>query len=77
VNVLIIKPSAPGIAGVAEATRLINFTVATEGLVVVGADFATWIDLLVADLHANALGRALLCALQSKTVYLIHPERRK
>lgn len=64
-NVLIERASAPGVTGVAEATRLVDLAVATEGLIVVGAYLTAGIDLLVADLHANALGRALLRVLKS------------
>lgn len=59
VDMLIVGTPAPGVAGIAETTRLIDLAVAAEGLVVVGADLATRIDLLVAQLHANALSRAL------------------
>ncbi|KYM82422.1 hypothetical protein ALC53_07112 [Atta colombica] len=60
VDMLIVGTSAPGVTGVAEATRLVDLTVTAQGLIVVGADLATRIDLLVAELHANALSRALL-----------------
>ncbi|KYQ59613.1 hypothetical protein ALC60_01279, partial [Trachymyrmex zeteki] len=60
VNMLIVWTSAPGVTGVAEATRLIDLTITAQGLIVVGADLTTRIDLLVAELHANALSRALL-----------------
>lgn len=65
-DMLIIGTSAPGVTGVAEAARLIDLAVAAEGLVVVGTDLATWIDLRVADLYANALGRAFFRALKFK-----------
>lgn len=68
---LIVGAPAPGVTGVAEATRLIDFAVAAKGLVVVGADFATRIDLLVAELHANALGRVLLRDLKSEEISLL------
>jgi len=64
VDVLILGSSAPGVAGVAETTRLIDLAIAAESLVVAGADLATGIDLLVTDLHADALGRALLRVLR-------------
>jgi len=66
VDMLIVGTSAPGVTGVAEATRLVDLTVTAQGLIVVGADLATRIDLLVAELHANALSRALLRILKSK-----------
>jgi len=69
VYMLIIEALAPGVTGVAEATCLIDFAVATEGLIVVSTDLTTRIDLLVAKLHANALGRAFLRALKSKTFH--------
>lgn len=62
-DVLIVGTSAPGVTGVAETTRLIDLAIAAKGLIVIGADLATRIDLLGAELHANALGRALLRAL--------------
>lgn len=66
VDVQIIGAFTPGVTGVAEATCLIDLAVAAEGLVVVGAYLATGIDLLVADLHANALSRTFLRTLKSK-----------
>lgn len=68
VDMLIVGAPAPGVTGVAETTRLIDFAVAAKGLIVVGADFATRIDLLVAELHANALGRILLRDLKSEEI---------
>lgn len=68
---LIVGASAPGVTGVAETTRLIDLAIATEGLVVVGADFATRIDLLVANLHANAFGRTLVRVLETDETPII------
>lgn len=77
-NVLIGGTLAPGVTGVAEAARLIDLAVASEGLVVVGADLATRIDLRVADLHANALGHALFRALKFKRhIHSAHVHRER
>lgn len=71
VNMLIVRPCAPCVTGVAEATRLVHLAVTPESFIVIRANFSPWIHFFVACFDADTLGRVFVNDL--KLLYIQWP----